>query len=162
MPLLKKSERGVCMPRCDFFFSYLNLTLKLIVSESACRRFCSQFLSGHKIQPLKQIMQHKIHHVLSAYGTTEHFAAANQYNQPCNTLPLSCTVHFNTQQRGVTFSVKIWKKNIGLAGGAWATTMNMPEPGYFSSPFCVCIRRKLGKRLPALRFRTRLTAIANG
>lgn len=117
-------------------------TLKLIVSESACRRPYSQFLSGHKIQPLKQIVQHKNHHVLSAYCMTEHFAVANQYNQPCNTLPYFYIVQFNTQQRGVSLSVKIWKKNIGLAGGAWAVITDVPEPGYFCSPFCMCTRGK--------------------
>lgn len=58
--------------------------------------------------------------MVSAYGKTEHFAVANQYDQPCNTLLPPCIVQFNTQQRGVSFSVKISKKSIGLAGGAQA------------------------------------------
>lgn len=80
-------------------------------------------------------MQHmQIHHVLSVYGTTEHFAVANQYNQPCNTQPPSCIAEFNTQQRGIFFSTKIGKQNICLAGGAWAV---MTDVG-ISLVLCAC------------------------
>lgn len=99
----------VC-PNVDIFS-----TLKLIVRESACRR-----PSSCKVQPLRQITEHRARRVRSASGTAERSALANQCNQPCGALPPARTEQFSRRQRGVRCPAKVWKENVGLAGGAGA------------------------------------------